>query len=145
MTSLHHLPVRELMTTALVTIHPEASIAEAVETMRTADIRHLPVVDRRGRLLAIVSDRDLLHLAGKGKHAAHRVEEVMTRDVVSVAPGTLAREAAALLIDNKIGALPVLDDELALVGVVTETDFLRLIVETLGGAGIPASARRGGR
>jgi len=124
------------MTTALVTVHADASLADALDAMRTANIRHLPVVDKRGRLIGIVSDRDLIHLPRKGKHAAQRVDEVMSRDVVSVAPGTLAREAAALLVDRKIGALPVLDDELALVGVVTETDFLRLVVETLGGAGI---------
>jgi acetoin utilization protein AcuB len=141
MTTFHHLTVRDLMTTALVTVHPDASIGEALETMRMADIRHLPVTDRRGRLVGIVSDRDLLHLPAKGKHAAHRVEEVMSRDVLSVAPGTLAREAAALLLGRKIGALPVLDDELALVGVITETDFLRLVVETLGGAGIAAEAQ----
>jgi len=124
------------MTTALVTVHADTSVADALDAMRMADIRHLPVVDKRGHLIGIVSDRDLVHLRGKGKHAAQRVDEVMSRDVVSVAPGTLAREAAALLVDHKIGALPVLDDELALVGVVTETDFLRLMVETLGGAGI---------
>lgn len=129
------------MTTALVTVHPEASLGEALETMRMGDIRHLPVVDRRQRLVGIVSDRDLLHLSAKGEHIAHRVDEVMSRDVVTVAPGTLAREAAALLIGRKIGALPVLDDELMLVGVVTETDLLRLVVEVLGGAGIDAEAR----
>ncbi len=131
------------MTTALVTIGPEASLAAALDTMRVADIRHLPVVDKRRRLVGIVSDRDLAHVGGKGKHVPHRVEEIMSRDVVSVAPGTLAREAAAMLVDRKIGALPVLDDELTLVGVVTETDFLRLVVDTLGGDGLgePATAR----
>ncbi len=136
MMTFHHLTVRDLMTTALVTVHADASLSDALETMRMADIRHLPVVDKRGRLIGIVSDRDLAHLRLRGKHVAHRVSEVMSRDVVSVAPGTLAREAAALLIDRKIGALPVLDEELALVGVVTETDFLRLVVEAMGGAGI---------
>jgi len=140
MMTLHHLSVNDLMTTALVTVHPDATIPDALDTMRTADIRHLPVVDRRGRLVGILSDRDLLHLPAKGKNAAHLVGEVMSRDVASVSPGTLAREAAALLVDRKIGALPVLDDDLALVGVVTETDFLRFVVEALGGAGI-ADAR----
>ena len=143
MKTFHHLLVGDLMTTALVTVPPESSVADALDLMRTADIRHLPVVDRRRRLVGILSDRDLLHLPAKPKHAsAHQVHEVMTRDVASVAPGTLAREAAALLVDRKIGALPVLDDELALVGVVTETDFLRYLVETLGGAGISAEAQR---
>jgi CBS domain-containing protein len=136
MMTFHHMTVRDLMTTALVTVHGDAALSEAHEAMRLADIRHLPVIDKRGRLIGIVSDRDLAHLRGGGKRVAQRVSEVMSRDVVSVAPGTLAREAAALLVDRKIGALPVLDDELALVGVVTETDFLRLVVEALGGAGI---------
>ena len=129
------------MTTAVITVYPDALLDEALAQMRDADIRHLPVVDRRRRLVGILSDRDLLRQSGKPHGSRHRVDEAMTRNVVSVGPATLASEAAALLIDNKIGALPVLDEELALVGVVTETDFLRIALEALGGAGIDGGSR----
>ncbi len=132
--TMHHLRVRDLMTTALITVRPDTTVADALDAMRAAGIRHLLVIEPRGRLVGILSDRDLLQWRPKGKVAAgHRVDEVMSRRIASVAPETPAREAAAILVDRKIGALPVLDEKLAVVGIVTETDFLRYIVEELWG------------
>ena len=129
MDKLKHLAVRDLMTTSVISVRPGTTVHEAQEEMHVADIRHLPVVDERQRLVGILSDRDLLRAAGR-----RTVAEIMTRDVVSVTPDTPARTAAAEMLGNKIGALPVLGEDFELVGLVTETDFLRIALHALGGA-----------
>jgi CBS domain-containing protein len=125
--------VADIMSTAVISLHPDATIERAHEEMMVADIRHLPIIDDRGRMVGIVSDRDIRRALGMHRHGKHKVAEFMTREVLNVAPRTFAREAAALMLERKIGALPVLDDTLALVGIITETDFLRLAFQALGG------------
>jgi CBS domain-containing protein len=124
-----HLEVAALMTPSPLTVRRSATVRQALAKMRAADVRHLPVVDAHGRLAGFLSDRDLL---GAGDDE-RKVEEVMAADVLTVRPTTLAREVSALLLDRKIGAVPVADDEGHLVGIVTETDFLRIAHEALGG------------
>jgi CBS domain-containing protein len=94
--------------------------------MRYANIRHLPVIDERHRVIGIVSDRDVLR-ARQGRHKrTARVEDIMTRRVRRVRPETPAYQAAAMMTQHKIGALPVVGVDGRLVGLVTETDFLRM-------------------
>ena len=118
----YQLTVRDLMTTAVVTIRASESIREAHAEMELGVMRHLPVVDDRGRLVGVLSDRDVIgSLAGrKPRHVA----EVMTRDVRTIRPTAPAHTAAGIMLDEKIGSLPVVDDEGVLVGIVTQTDFL---------------------
>jgi CBS domain-containing protein len=125
--------VSDLMSTQVITIRPETTLAEAHEEMVASDIRHLPVLDGDGRLVGIISDRDLSRALALARNARHRVSELMVRDVLTVAPRTFAREAAQLMLTRKVGALPVLDDALALVGIITETDFVRVAYQALGG------------
>ena len=129
------LAVTDLMSTALITAKPKDLILRAEKDMAIADIRHLPVVDDRNRLVGIVSNRDLLRAIGGGKRRL--IGEVMTSKVRVVRPDTPAREAAQLMISHKIGALPVVGDEMELVGIITETDFLQVAVRALGGTPIP--------
>ena len=129
------LTVADLMSTALITAKPKDLILRAEEDMAVADIRHLPIVDDRNHLVGIVSNRDLLRAVGSGKRRL--IGEVMTSKVRVVRPHTPAREAAQLMISHKIGALPVVGDEMELVGIITETDFLQVAVRALGGTPIP--------
>lgn len=135
--------VRELMTPNPVTVQPDTSVPEALRLMRQRKVRRLPVVDSQGRLVGIVSDKDLLYaspspattlavweipdLLGKIK-----VEKVMTTDVVTVAEKTPLEEAARLMADRKIGGLPVMQGP-DLVGIITETDLFKSLLELLGG------------
>ena len=130
--------VKDLINGPPITIGPDTPVLEARRVMQTGAIRHLLVVDH-DRLVGIVTDRDIrLNMPSPATAlsvwevnyllARLTVREVMTRSVIVVDPERDARQAAALLVTERIGALPVLDGE-CLVGIVTETDFLRAFVE----------------
>jgi len=129
--------VRALMTGAPITLPPDISIFEARCLMDTKRIRHV-LVTRGGDLLGIVTDRDIrLNMPSQATSlsvwelnylvAKVTVGEVMTRSVITIGPDLDAHDAAQIMVDHKIGALPVIDDG-QLVGIVTETDLLRAFV-----------------
>ncbi len=132
-TQISNTTVADLATEAVVTVHASAKVGLADAKMRLADIRHLPVVDDEERVVGIVSHRDLLVALGESLGNAVAIRSVMREDVVIVRPETRAYEAAALMLDRKIGALPVVDHSGRLAGIITETDFLRVAYELLGG------------
>ena len=135
--------VREYMTHNPVTITADVSVPQALRLMRDKKVRRLPVLDRRDKLIGIVSDKDLLHaspspatslsvwemneLMGKLK-----VKEVMTREVITVSEEMPIEEAARIMADRKIGGLPVMKEQ-SLVGIITETDLFKVLLEMLGG------------
>jgi diacylglycerol O-acyltransferase len=128
--------VAGLMTTPPITIRPEDRLATAWRTMRARRIRHLPVVDGSGRLVGLVSHRDLLAASSSSIIASSeddrvqlltwaRVGDVMETHLSVAHPDENASEAGERLIRHKIGCLPVVEGDAQLVGVVTEEDFLR--------------------
>ena len=132
--------IRELMTGGLITVRPETPILEARDLMVKERIRHLLVTDEGGALVGIVTDRDIrLNLpsratslsAGEISHLLNKltVGEIMTRPVITIGPDAPAREGAGLMLEHRIGALPVLDDG-HLIGIITETDIVRAFVRT---------------
>lgn len=124
------LAVRDVMSTKLVTVGPGESARHAYDLMRDHRFRHLPVV-AEGRLVGILSDRDLRPVLLSPGLAESRVAELMTEHPVTIAPDAPVEEAASLLVARKIGCLPVLEEG-RLVGIVTETDLLAVLVELLG-------------
>ncbi|MFK7988526.1 MAG: CBS domain-containing protein [Sandaracinaceae bacterium] len=135
--------VSDLMTTDVVTVHEEQDVVFATGAMTLRRIRHLPVV-RDDVLVGLVSHRDLLRAQAKfaaqltGDSSGTRVssvlaKDVMSEDVLTVTPETPADEAAMVLVDKKIGCLPVVREG-ALVGIITEADFLRWAVGVLASA-----------
>jgi CBS domain-containing protein len=127
-----NLRVGDLMTTAVLSVKDGDLLTTADVTMKMADVRHLPVIDRRGHVVGVLSNRDVLG-ASRRRKAPRRVGEVMSRTVMTVRAETRAAEAAALMLQYKIGSLPVVGDEEELIGVITETDLLRVAHEALGG------------
>jgi acetoin utilization protein AcuB len=124
------------------TIPPTMPVDEALRRMREVHVRRFPVVDKDNRLVGIVSEKDLLYaspspVTSLSIYEMHyllsrlTVAEVMTKDVISVEEDTAVEEAARIMADKKIGALPVVRDG-ALVGIVTETDLFKLFIELLG-------------
>src|SRR6266545_7781068 len=133
------MKVGELMTGRnLITARPGTPVLEARQLMLKERIRHLLVTDDGGLLVGIVTDRDIrLNLPSQAtslsvweiNHLLTRLtlEKVMTSSVITVGPDREARDAAQLMLEHRIGALPVVDGG-ALVGIVTETDLLRAFV-----------------
>lgn len=128
-----NLTVADLMTTALITMRPGDSVGAADLEMKFAAIRHIPVVDERNRLVGMVSNRDILRALGKSSQDRIVIGEIMARRLHMVAQDALAHVASQLILQHKIGAVPVLGDDQQLVGLVTETDFVRHAHEQLGG------------
>ena len=131
--------IRELMTGALITADPDMSILDARQLMVTEKIRHLLVRKGKGELLGIVTDRDIrLNLPSKAtslsvweiNHLLTKltVGQVMTGSVITAGPDRTARDAAQLMRDHKIGAVPVVDGG-QLIGIITETDIVRAFVK----------------
>ncbi len=136
----HRLKVADIMSREVVTLAEDDTLTEARSCMERGRIRHLPVV-RDGRLVGLVTHRDLLAASlsvfaevsqSEQRHIFSRipVRELM-HDAVTVGPDTLVRDAARILIESKFGCLPVVDGHGALVGIITEADFLRLTVQML--------------
>lgn len=130
--------VRDLMTISCVTAPPTMPVLEARQLMLEKRIRHLLITDGP-KLVGIVTDRDIrLNLPSPATSlsvweinyllARMTVNAVMSKNVVTIDSGREAREAAQILLDNKIGALPVVDHG-HLVGIITETDVLRAFVK----------------
>ena len=126
--------VAHLMSTDLFTVRPDDLADLAASVMNWRHIRHVPVEDDDGRLVGLISHRDLLRLLAHGMltHDAKAitVKEIMKRDLVTITPGTSAREALAVMRRCKVGCLPVLEND-RLVGLVTAYDFLALAADVL--------------
>jgi CBS domain-containing protein len=131
--------IGQFMATDLFTVRPEDVVDLAASLMHWKHIRHVPVEDNEGRLVGIVSHRDLLLLLTKG-NMDHRhkgnvlVSDIMKKNPVSAPPETPTAEAINLMRHHNVGCLPVVKDE-KLIGIITASDFLavseRLFMEKL--------------
>lgn len=130
------LTVADVMSRELETVGPNDQLLEAERLMNDHRFRHVPVIDDDDLLVGVLSQRDLFHSAllkcvGYGEHGVTKlldmflVKEAMKTDVVSVTPDAPLSSAADLMLERKLGCLPVLDGD-RLVGILTEADFVRL-------------------
>ena len=133
--------VHECMTANPITISPKTTYAQASRLLRLKKLHALPVVDKEGELVGIITEKNLLDIspvAVLGVHtisdflSAIKVEEAMTTRVITVQEDYPLEEAARILIDHKIGSLPVMRGD-QLVGVITESDIFLAMTEALGG------------
>jgi acetoin utilization protein AcuB len=134
--------VYERMSRHPITITADVPIDEALKLMQAKKIRRLPVLDKKGKLVGIVAEKDLLYaspspVTSLSIYELHylvskiKVADVMTKDVITVGENTPLEEAARIMVDHKIGGLPVLRGG-ALVGIITETDLFKIFLELLG-------------
>jgi len=134
--------VKHMMTASVVTFFPEQTLLLAEDVMRIHKFRHLPVIDNDRHLVGLVTQRDLLKaqisaLTGlteeqrRARQEEVRIRELMTRDLWTVNPDTLASHAGQLLIDHQYSCLPVVDQDRVLCGIVTERDFLKFAIKAL--------------
>ena len=134
--------VGERMSKPVITVRPEMTLPEALDLMHKEHIRRLPVVNKRGELIGIVTEADLLkaspseatslsifevtYLLGK-----LTLDRIMTREVTTVTEDTPLEEAARIMADHKFSGLPVMRGK-DLVGMITETRLFRIFLELLG-------------
>jgi len=134
--------VGERMTRNPVTITEDTSLDDALHLMRERKVRRFPILDTTGHLVGIISDKDLLHAAPSPAStlsvyemhyllAKLTVKKVMSSPVITVGADTPLEVAARIMADNKIGGLPVVDG-VNLVGIITETDIFKILIELLG-------------
>ncbi len=137
--------VEDIMTRQVVSVREEDNMQAIREGMEAFGLRHIPVVDG-GKLVGLLSHRDMLRFADsqyQSNNLRKSVDElraertfvasVMTRDVETVRPDTPLAEAAQRLVKHKFGCLPVTSEDGTLVGIVSEHDFLKVLVESLKG------------
>ena len=134
--------IRFWMRAPAVTINSAAPLCEALALMREHDVRRLPATLDTGELRGIITQgdirgADILRVAGLDpvdiadalRHV--KVADVMSQDPLTVTPETGLREAALLMIENKIGGLPVVDDDNSVVGIITESDLFEALLQQL--------------
>ncbi len=134
--------VRDRMSHHPITVTPDTSLHEALKRMHEEHVRRLPVLDRHGKLVGIVNERDLLYASPSPatslsvyelNYLVSRVlvSELMTKTVITVTEDTPLEEAARIMEDNDISGLPVMRGD-TLVGMITESDLFKIFLEMLG-------------
>ncbi|MEK6635398.1 MAG: CBS domain-containing protein [Planctomycetota bacterium] len=131
--------VKDIMKTQLVTLNADSKLGFANDIMYLGRIRHLPVVKGENIVVGILTQRDLYRASltsiltnwkeNKEFLDSIKVSDVMTKNVATINPDATIEEAAQVMIDKKIGALPVVKDKNKLVGLITETDVLQYFVD----------------
>jgi len=137
------LRVRDLMTAPVLALKEQDTVSALYDLMDTKHVRHVPIVDDEGDLVGLVSHRDLLRFTLVGlsdvpmtvqrevlRHT--RVEELMTRDVVTSEADQDIGGVAEVMLENKFGCVPVVEGS-RLVGILTEADFVRFVGRKMGG------------
>ena len=122
------MKVSRIMTREAISVAPECPLDEAIRLFESCRFRHLPVAEK-GKLVGLISDRDIALTTGwilaayrQGEDAAgpSRVDEIMRRDIRSLGPGDPLSEAAAIALDHRVGAIPIVSHG-ELEGIVTTT------------------------
>lgn len=136
--------VSETMATDLITVGPDTTLKEAKKLMKENNFRHLPVVDAAGKLVGIVTDRDMRDahpssLLDEESYARtyeqvmeHRVEEIMSRDTLTISVYYTLQDTLLVMGKKKVGALPVIDEDGLLKGIMSTRDLLRAFVNIMG-------------
>jgi len=134
--------VGDRMTKRPITITEDTGIDKALELMHSEKVRRLPVLNKQGQLVGIVSELDLLKASPSPATSLSiyelpyllsriKMRDIMAKDVITVTEDTPLEEAALIMAENKIGGMPVMRGD-KLVGIITETDMFKIFLEMLG-------------
>ena len=137
------MKVKQRMAPNPITASVDTSHRDAVDLLRKHNIRRLPVLDKKGHLVGIVSETDLLSSAPSPATSLSVYEiyalldnlvlkDIMTSPVIAIGADSDIAAAARFMVDNRVGCLPVLEGD-DIIGIITETDIYRAFVEVLGG------------
>ncbi len=117
--------IQDLISMKLITVKKSDSIKNAKELMIKNEIHHLPVLDDNKVLCGILSDRDLIRATSQ-----RRVEEIMTKEVISAYKDARVSDAAKIMLEENCGSLPVVSHQHILEGIITQTDILKYVINT---------------
>ena len=134
--------VKDRMTANPVAVTPDTVVSEALSTMRQNNVRRMPVLDRKGSLVGIISEKDLLYASPSPATSLNvyeigyllsklKIKEIMSKDVITVTRDAPLEEAARIMVDNHVSGLPVMDGN-KVVGIITETDIFKTLIEMMG-------------
>lgn len=135
--------VANWMSKNLVALDPDSTMSQATRLIREHHISHLPVIDKNGHLKGIVSDRDVKRASASDATtlSVHelayllsrmKIIDIMTRDPVTVGPYDTIEEAAMIMLERGISGLPVVDDNSAVVAMITQSDIFRALISLTG-------------
>ena len=131
--------VRDWMTYEVVTVNPDTTVPDAHKLMTEEEIRRLPVVDRKGRLVGIVTLGDVRGAEPSSATSLSiwemnyllsrlTIKQIMKSNLITVAPEATIGEAATKMLTNRVAGLPVVDEKDNLVGIITESDIFSMVV-----------------
>ncbi|MDF1515411.1 MAG: CBS and ACT domain-containing protein [Anaerolineae bacterium] len=134
--------VKDRMTVNPVTVTPDTVVSEALSTMRQNNVRRMPVLDKKERLVGIISEKDLLYASPSPATSLNvyeigyllsklKIKEIMTKKVITVTKDAPIEEAARIMVDNSVSGLPVMEGD-KVVGIITETDIFKVMLEMMG-------------
>lgn len=137
---MHNFLVKDWMEKNVVTADPNMGMLKAHKLMRDNKIRRLPVVNKRGELVGLVTRSDVRKAEPSGASTLNvweinyllaqlTLKEIMTRQVITCHANDSIKSVAIKLHENKIGALPVVDDHNKVVGIITESDVFRILIQ----------------
>ena len=136
--------VSRSMTRKVITVDQEANIFDAQKLIAENHIRHLPVVDKNDRIIGIVTDRDIRSAwpysffkesyskKDKEKFSKIKIKDIMTINPITLSPTSTIQDALLMIQEKKVGALPVVDEEGKLKGILSVRDLLRAFINVLG-------------
>ena len=124
--------VADVMIAKVVTLSTHHGFDDAVRLMKDRHFRHCIVVDMQGKLCGVISDRDILRaMARNGQSRSKSLDQIMTRNPVTVKRHTTILDAVSKIISKKINCLPVVEDDDTVCGIVTSTDLLKSYQQVL--------------
>jgi acetoin utilization protein AcuB len=135
--------VQGWMTIDVITVGEDTPMMKASIIMKENNIRSLPILNKKGKLVGIVSDRDLRDASPSKATSLDvhelnylistiKIKDLMTRNVVVVRPDETVEFAAILMLENKISSLPVINDKGSIIGIITQTDIFRVLINITG-------------
>ena len=137
------MPVQNWMTTDVVSVGPDTSLLKVGKLMKDHHIRRIPVVDEQGQVIGIISDRDVRDASPSkattlDMYEMHyllaelKAKNIMTAKPITVKPTDTVEQAALIMLDNKVGGLPVVDEAGKLVGIISDHDVFKAMVDITG-------------
>ena len=136
--------VSRSMTRKVITVDPDKTVFEAQDLMAENSIRHLPIVDAHQQLIGIVTDRDIrsalpynfikdsCSAEQRDKICSLTVKDIMTKEPISISPTYTIQDALLMIQNSRVGALPVVDEDGKLTGILSVRDLLRAFINVLG-------------